>query len=123
MRSSLVLSSSLFKYQIPGLSYVGYFLISTGLRKIEALWYASCGAGAEPLQDVYDVAITREHWRTAPSLKGRLSRQPETGRRNGRGYSYGSFSWRLLLFPTPIGFKQCISVVLDVQVFSLSGCI
>jgi hypothetical protein len=35
MRSSLAFPSYLFRYQIPGLSDLGNFLISTGLRKIE----------------------------------------------------------------------------------------
>jgi len=63
MRSSLALPSSLFRYQIAGLSDVGHLLISTHVFKIDCLWYASCGAGTEPLQDAYALfasVISRE---------------------------------------------------------------
>jgi hypothetical protein len=63
MRSSLALPSSLFRYQIPGLSDFGHILVSIWLPTIDALWYASCGAGAGPLEDAYDVfasVISRE---------------------------------------------------------------
>ncbi|MBZ5633287.1 MAG: hypothetical protein LAO55_09170 [Acidobacteriia bacterium] len=63
MRSSLALPSSLFRNQIPGLSDFGHILVSLRLPTIDALWYASCGAGTGPLEDAYDVfasVISRE---------------------------------------------------------------
>ena len=54
MRSSLALPSFLFRYQIPGLSDFGRLLVSLRLPSIDALWYASCGAGTGPLEDAYD---------------------------------------------------------------------
>ena len=63
MRSSLALPSHLFRYQIPGLSDVGHFLISSRLFRINALWHASCGsAHYEPLQSAYDLFANVISW-------------------------------------------------------------
>jgi hypothetical protein len=55
MRSSHALPSSIFRHQIPGLSDLGHFLISTRLFVVDRLRYATCGAGTGPFEEAYDV--------------------------------------------------------------------